>query len=85
MNGPASTWRRSWPWAFDARAFPAVQPVSQHRISGRRSPRRTGRLDEAIARIARRDPSFHLDRASWTNDRKLVDGYGDVLDPIAAA
>src|SRR5882724_3479657 len=51
---------------IDARAFPAVQPVSQHRIWQEMASPGPGALDEAIARMRARDPSFHLDRASWT-------------------
>jgi hypothetical protein len=66
----------------DERAFPAVQPVSQHRIWELLTAPRPGAADEAIVRLRARDPSFNLDRASWTNDRSWVDGYGDVLDPV---
>jgi hypothetical protein len=66
----------------DERAFPAVQPRSQHRIWAEVAAPGSGAADRAIARLRDRDPSFKLDRASWTNDRSWVDGYGDVMDPI---
>jgi len=66
----------------DEGAFLPVQPVSQHRIWGEITAFGPGAADEAIARLRARDPSFNLDRASWTSDRSWVDGYGDVMDPI---
>jgi hypothetical protein len=41
-----------------------------------------GAADQAIGRLRARDPSFNLDRASWTNDRSWVAGYADVMDPV---
>jgi hypothetical protein len=66
----------------DERAFPAVQPVSQHRIWQELPAPGPGAADRAVARLRERDPSFNLDRASWTNDRSWVDGYSNVLDPV---
>jgi hypothetical protein len=62
--------------------FPPVQPVSQHRIWAEIDAPGPGAADRAIARLRARDPSFNLDRASWTNDRSWLDGYGDVMDPL---
>jgi hypothetical protein len=66
----------------DERVFPPVQPVSQHRIWEEVGAPGPGAADRAIARLRERDPSFALDRASWTNDRSWVEGYGDVMDPV---
>jgi hypothetical protein len=66
----------------DERAFPPVQPRSQHRIWAEAAPPGPGAADRAIARLRERDPSFKVDRASWTNDRSWLDGYDDVMDPI---
>jgi hypothetical protein len=66
----------------DERAFPPVQPVSQHRIWEEMTGPGPGAAEEAISRLRVRDPSFNLDRASWTNDRSWVDGYSDVMDPV---
>jgi hypothetical protein len=66
----------------DERAFPTVQPVSQHRIWEQLSASGPGAADRAIARVRERDPSFNLDRASWTSDRSWVEGYGNVMDPM---
>ena len=66
----------------DERAFPTVQPVSQHRIWEQMTGSGPGTADRAIARLRERDPSFNLDRASWTSDRSWVAGYGSVMDPI---
>jgi hypothetical protein len=63
-------------------AFPAVQPRSQHRIWAEIASPGPGAADGAIARLRERDPSFKVDRASWTNDRSWLDGYEDVMDPI---
>jgi len=66
----------------DERVFPTVQPVSQHRIWEQVTGSGPGAADRAIARVRERDPSFNLDRASWTSDRSWVAGYGDVMDPV---
>jgi hypothetical protein len=67
---------------LDERAFSPVQPVSQHRIWQELPAPGPGAADRAIARLRERDPSFNLDRASWTSDRSWVEGYGDVMDPV---
>ncbi len=67
---------------IDESAFPVVQPVSQHRIWEELTAPGPGAAEQAIARLRARDPSFNLDRASWTNERSWVDGYGDVMDPV---
>jgi hypothetical protein len=66
----------------DERAFPTVQPVSQHRIWEQVTESGPGAAERAIARVRERDPSFNLDRASWTSDRSWVEGYSDVMDPV---
>jgi len=66
----------------DERAFLPVQPVSQHRIWQELSAPGPGAADRAIARLRERDPSFNLDRASWTNERSWVEGYNNVMDPV---
>ena len=67
---------------IDEGAFLPVQPVSQHRIWEALEAPGPGAADQAIARVRAGDPSFNLDRASWTNERSWVDGYGDVMDPV---
>jgi hypothetical protein len=62
--------------------FPVVQPISQHRIWAALEAPGPGAADRAIARLRAGDPSFQLDRASWTNDRSWVAGYADVMDPM---
>jgi hypothetical protein len=59
-----------------------VQPRAQHRIWAEAASPGPGAADRAIARLRERDPSFKVDRASWTNDRSWLDGYDDVMDPI---
>jgi len=67
---------------IDERAFRPVQPRLQHRIWAEATSPGPGAADRAIARLRERDPSFKVDRASWTNDRSWLDGYDDVMDPI---
>ena len=63
--------------------FTAVQPVSQSRIweeiGGQLAP---GAADKAIEKISHQDPSFTLDRASWTNNISWVKNYESLLDPM---
>jgi hypothetical protein len=66
----------------DERDFPPVQPVMQHRIWEQVTATGPGAAEDAIARLRALDPSFNLDRASWTNDRSWVDGYSNVMDPL---
>jgi len=66
----------------DERAFPPVQPRSQHRIWAEAASPGPGAADRAIARLREREPSFKIDGASWTNDRSWREGYDDVMDPI---
>src|SRR5262249_50070226 len=66
----------------DEGAFPAVQPRGQHRIWAEVPSPSPGAADRAIARLRERDPSFKVDRASWTNDRSWLDGYQTVMDPL---
>ena len=80
----ASTSRRWRRWASTSARFPTVQPVSQHRIWEQMTGPGPGAADRAIARLRERDPSFNLDRASWTSDRSWVEGYGDVHGSRAA-
>ncbi len=68
---------------IDEPAFPSVQPVSQHRIWDEvAGARGRAAVEGAIVRLRSRDPSFNLDRASWTSDRSWLDGYSDVMDPV---
>jgi len=67
---------------LDKGAFPAVQPISQHRIWQAIDGYHPGGADRAIEKVREKDPSFNLDMASWTNDKNWVEGYGEVLDPI---
>jgi len=68
-----------------AEDFIPVQPIAQHRIW--KQIEDSGSLganaaDRAIDEIRKKDQGFNLDRASWTNDRNWVEGYGDVMTPI---
>ncbi len=64
--------------------FPRIQAVQQHRLwqqlSGPPSPAAT---EAAIAQLQASDPSFSMAGASWTNNLSWVEGYANVLDPLA--
>ena len=66
-----------------ADAFPAIQAVGQQRlwreVEGSPTP---SAVEEAIAALGRRDPSFSMAGASWTNNLSWVEGYADVLEPM---
>ncbi len=64
-------------------SFIPVQPVSQHKIWRLVNGFSPDASNKAIEKIRETDPGFNLDRGSWTNDRSWVQGYEDVLDPIA--
>jgi hypothetical protein len=81
MNGTEYL-RALFPAGIAESALCRVQPVSQHRIWDLVQAPAPGAADRAIAQLREIDPAFHLDRASWTNDRTWVDGYDDVLDPM---
>jgi hypothetical protein len=75
----------SRPWPLWASANTTSLPSSRwgSTVSGKRSTAPgPGAADQAIARLCARDPSFNLDRASWTNDRSWVAGYADLMDPV---
>ncbi len=67
---------------LEAKSFPVVQPVSQHRIWEHVSEYSPGACDRAIQKVHETDQGFNLDRGSWTNDKNWVKGYEGVLDPI---
>ena len=66
------------------RDFPPIQAVQQHKLwqqlSGPPSPATT---EAAIARLQASDPSFSMAGASWTNNLSWVEGYANVLEPLA--
>ena len=66
----------------DERAFPTVQPVSQHRIWEQMSGSGPGATDRAIAARAR--ARFVVQSRSRVVDQRpqLGPGYGDLMDPI---
>ena len=66
----------------DEKSFIPVQPISQHRIWKQIKENRRGAADEAIETIQEEDGGFHLEKASWTNDKDWVKGYDHVLTPM---
>ena len=67
-------------------AFPAIQPIMQHRIWSRFAPGAGPQaLRELIGQIQHEDPRFHLEGGSWTNDVSWVQGYQHVLGPMLSA
>ncbi len=67
---------------IEEKDFIPLQPVSQHRIWQAVDSLGPGAADAAIEKIKASDRGFHLDKASWTNDRNWVRGYENVLDPV---
>jgi hypothetical protein len=64
---------------------PAVcQPVGQSLVWQRVPPGNTDptAVERAIEALKRENHSFHMEGASWTNDRSWVRGYQDVLGPM---
>ncbi len=68
----------------DPKDFIPVQPMRQHFIWEKVTANGPGACDEALEQLEREGKGLNLDKASWTNDRSWVDGYGDVLDPMNA-
>ncbi len=72
----------------DPAAYPTIQAVQQHRLwqqlasqpGGAPTPERT---EAAIAALAAGDPGFSMAGASWTNNLSWVEGYANVLEPMA--
>ena len=62
--------------------FTPVQPISQHRIWEKIKNFGPQAVNKAIQELQKQDPSFNLDKGSWTSDRDWVKGYDQVLDPI---
>lgn len=67
-------------------AFPAIQPIMQHRIWDRFAAG-AGPLamHELIEQLQREDPRFHMEGGSWTNNLSWVRGYQHVLGPMLSA
>jgi hypothetical protein len=67
---------------IDPAEFTPLQPISQHRIWEKVKKFEPQAVNKAIKELQRIDPSFNLDKGSWTSDRNWVKGYDSVLDPI---
>jgi hypothetical protein len=61
--------------------FPTCQAIGQHQI-WQRVETQDCSLEAAIATLQQENPNFHIDGASWTNDRSWVQGYENVLTPM---
>ncbi|MFH1245165.1 MAG: glycosyl hydrolase family 57 [Candidatus Omnitrophota bacterium] len=66
----------------DEGEFIKVQPILQHRIWAQVKERSPHACEEAIKKLEETDHNFHLDKASWTNEKSWVRDYEHVLDPI---
>jgi hypothetical protein len=67
-------------------AFPAVQPLHQHRIWERFEEGAGPQvLAERIEELRRQDDRFHMEGGSWTNDISWVRGYESLLGPMEQA
>lgn len=66
--------------------FPALQPVSQHRVWHRFEPGEgPERLAAVIAGLSAEDDRFGMEGGSWTSDISWVRGYENVLAPMEEA
>ncbi|MBD1850359.1 glycosyl hydrolase family 57 [Cyanobacteria bacterium FACHB-502] len=65
--------------------FPTCQAVQQHKIWQSIDLEHTTpeAVQQAIAHFQQTDPHFHMDGASWTNHLSWVQGYENVLEPMA--
>jgi hypothetical protein len=64
--------------------FPACQAIGQYQLRDW-MPSTTSEpsaVNKAIERAKRANPNFHMEGASWTNDRSWVQGYENVLGPM---
>lgn len=62
--------------------FPAVQPIMQHRIWNAINDSGPEALKSAIEEVKAKDPSFHMEGGSWTNQISWVRGYESLLGPM---
>jgi hypothetical protein len=67
-------------------AFPAIQPIMQHRIWDRFAMGAGPQvMDALIGQLKQEDNRFHMEGGSWTNNISWVRGYQKVLGPIESA
>ncbi|MGD2062085.1 MAG: glycosyl hydrolase family 57 [Nitrospirota bacterium] len=68
---------------LEGRDLPTLQPVHQKRIWDRFvTGEGVEKLEEVIGALRQEDPHFHMEGASWTNDRSWVEGYESLLGPM---
>jgi hypothetical protein len=66
--------------------LPEIQPLFQSRIWARMQPGDgSGRLSRVIDELKREDGRFHMEGGSWTSNLTWVQGYENVLGPMAEA
>jgi hypothetical protein len=65
--------------------YPVCQGVQQHKIWARVNPSETttAKVAEAIESLTATDHQFSMDGASWTSNLSWVQGYENVLEPMA--
>ena len=65
--------------------FPRIQAVQQHRLWQEVGETlQPDAVSTAIEALTSREDGFSMQGASWTNNLSWVEGYGNVLDPMAA-
>lgn len=63
--------------------FPTCQAIAQHQIWQRVSPDSPPETVNRVIAELQQNSQFHMQGASWTNDRSWVQGYENVLTPMA--
>jgi hypothetical protein len=68
-----------------AEDYPVCQGIQQHKIWTRVAPEQatTAAVADAIADLQSTDHQFSMDGASWTSNLSWVQGYDNVLEPMA--
>jgi hypothetical protein len=65
-------------------AYPVIQAVQQHRLWQQvGTAPNPERVESAIAELKASSPGFSMAGASWTNNLSWVEGYANVLEPMA--
>ena len=66
--------------------FPRIQPIMQKRIWDRlKDAGGAQALTVAIEQLKKKDPHFHMEGGSWTNNISWVQGYEHLLGPMESA
>ena len=64
--------------------YPKIQAIQQHKVWHHSTrPTTPESIEATIADLKATDPSFTMAGASWTNNLSWVEGYDNVLEPMA--